>query len=107
MDPSTDLVYLKKILMSSHAHYENPHTEAMTAGTTKTILTKMWAKFPEVPDLENEFIIFHTQLLHNWHYISVFNFFPLDYSYLYKGLCVMMAYFILMIQLEMVTLNSN
>ncbi|XP_048512289.1 uncharacterized protein LOC125501160 isoform X1 [Athalia rosae] len=68
------------------------------AGTALT-LHEMWIKHHPV-ELKNEIQMLSLQLLQRPLTISAFGFFSLDYSYLYKIFCAMVAYFVIMVQLD-------
>ncbi|XP_048512291.1 gustatory receptor 68a-like isoform X3 [Athalia rosae] len=70
-----------------------------TGKATAIILHKVWLKSHHNKMLD-EIQMLSLQLLQRPLTISAFGFFSLDYSYLYKIFCAMVAYFVIMVQLD-------
>ncbi|XP_046424769.1 gustatory receptor 68a-like [Neodiprion fabricii] len=70
-----------------------------TGNSIGTILHRIWIRYHPT-QLKNEIQMFSLQLLQRPLRISAFGFFSLDYSYLYKIFSAVVAYFVIMVQLD-------
>ncbi|XP_048505154.1 uncharacterized protein LOC125499774 [Athalia rosae] len=82
------------------------HSVQEAANSTADTLYKMWIT-NRPKELKDEIKIFFLRLLQKPLHISAYGFFYFDYSYLYKMFCAVLAYFVIVLQLDSAKSNSH